>query len=145
MKDARKQDRPSLGDLAEGMRRIHLQMLSSAMGATETAGSCLYASVLLSQALSQFGGCTAQVCGGGLEDETGYFDGHDWQPHFWVEAKDYSGKEWLVDITADQFGAAPVVVLSLAQARTTYRTVSAEKVRAHIQAMVRSGHLPELG
>ena len=81
-----------------------------------TAGTCLYGSILLQQALDRFGNCEAVVRGGdgagdgGAQDKAGA-----WHGHYWVEGRTKDGKPFLADITADQFGWPPVVVLPLAE------------------------------
>lgn len=132
----------SLLTIARDLRSIHLRMLQAAGAATDTAGSCLHASILLCQAINQFGVGRARICGGRPQDGTGYFDGRELHGHFWVEVLDAHGLEWIVDITADQFGADPVVVILVAQGRGRYRASNAQKVRAHIHAWCELAGIP---
>lgn len=69
--------------------------------------TCGRSSLFLERALRD-GGIDASVCRGVPQDglELGFFDGASWRAHSWVEAE---GR--IIDITADQFGAPPVVIL----------------------------------
>ncbi len=42
----------------------------------------------------------------------GFFFSHRWKSHAWVECEG-----WIVDITADQFGADPIIVTPVADPR----------------------------
>ncbi|KSV78886.1 hypothetical protein N182_17975 [Sinorhizobium sp. GL2] len=76
-------------------------------------GTCGRTSLFLQRVLSTQGFSADWVCGtprsGPLEPEIGPFGfncGKSWQSHAWVECGDF-----IVDITADQFGAPPVLVV----------------------------------
>lgn len=49
----------------------------------------------------------------------GFFSGERWESHAWSECDG-----WIVDITADQFDAAPVIVVPITDVR--YRSGSAD-------------------
>lgn len=78
----------------------------------DTSGSCLHASIMLALAIKQFTGLTAIVRGGG--DGTHGMIGTDCRVHghYWVEVTAPSHGRILCDITADQFGHAPVLVIT---------------------------------
>lgn len=87
-----------------------------------TAGTCLYGSILLQQALDKFAGCETVVRGGdGMGDGGARDMAGAWHGHYWVEGLDESGQPFLADITADQFGWPPIVVLPLVDARERYQ------------------------
>lgn len=108
-------------ELCSSIRGIfeHLLAIEKIAG---TAGTCLYGSILLQQALDRFGNCETVVRGGdgagdgGAQDKTGA-----WHGHYWVEGRTQDGKPFLADITADQFGWPPVVVLPLGEGRGRYQ------------------------
>ena len=108
---------PQLMEIVEHGRAIHEQLLETSLGAPLTEGSCLYGSYLLSKMLEQFlPGCSAAIRGGDGCGDGGYLDVQGvWHGHYWVEATTLEGC-FVVDVTADQFGAAPVVVLPVARA-----------------------------
>ncbi|KVP17234.1 hypothetical protein WJ84_03005 [Burkholderia ubonensis] len=96
-------------------------MLKSSLGHRQTAGSCAFAAYLLDFSvqrwLPQMRSC---VRGGDGKADGGFFDatgnGHG---HYWVEIDD--GRErWVADITADQFGEAPICLLRLSEAQGRY-------------------------
>lgn len=61
----------------------------------------------------------------------GFFDGASWRSHCWVKAEG-----WIVDITADQFGAAPVIVVPVTDPRYGERTFDAASPE-HISRRIR--------
>lgn len=93
-----------------------------ASGAPVTAGACLHASFLLSDSLARFTGCSTAIRGGDGKKDGGAL-GRDgtWYGHYWVEATRADGQCFVADITADQFGHAPVVVMPLEEAVIRYR------------------------
>ncbi len=106
--------------IVHDVRALHLELLRRAVGVRETAGSCFHACILLQQTLERFTRCKATVRGGGPQTNTGYFDGEAWRGHYWVELSTARGP-CVVDVTADQFGAIPVVVLPLQASLGRYR------------------------
>lgn len=86
------------------------------------AGACLYASVLVAFSLRRFFPGSAVVRGGaghggcGINDPWGGCHGH-----YWVEYHASAGAAFVVDITADQFGHPPVLVLEERDAACVYR------------------------
>lgn len=111
---------PSLPELATQARNIFERVLASSLKHTETGGTCLFASVMLNSMINRFSALKAVVRGGGNGDG-GYLAQGELHGHYWVEAHDpESRREWVVDITADQFGAPKVQVLELPAARSIY-------------------------
>ncbi len=98
-------------------RHIFLQLLHASdirpdPGQAPTHNTCLYASTLLAEMLHRFGGCRATIRGGDGQDDGGYVAAQGVQfGHYWVEAVTADGQAFVCDITADQFGGEPVVVL----------------------------------
>lgn len=111
------------------------RLLGAALGHGETAGTCLFACVLLASLLEKFAGCTVRIRGGG-DGVGGYFDGKAWRGHYWVEAVDSQGLQWIADITADQFGAAPVVWERAQECAARYRPTEDAWTIAQAQAML---------
>ncbi len=111
--------------LIEEVCRVTRKALEPGMpvldGTPNPEGTCLYASFLLRRSLEQFADCVAKVCGGDGHGDGGV-RGSDgaWHGHYWVEGRTFTGKAFVADITADQFGFEPVVVLPLRQARANY-------------------------
>ncbi|WP_425952931.1 hypothetical protein [Ralstonia pseudosolanacearum] len=109
-----------IDELCVQMRGIFEQVLSTSQ-IEGTAGSCLHASILLQQALDKFGDCETVVRGGDGSGDGGARDmAGQWRGHYWVEGVTKDGCPFLADITADQFGWPPVVVMPLETARTRY-------------------------
>lgn len=111
--------KPSLYELAHLARRsIEPGLPADADGVSKSAGSCLHAALVVILLCKRFGGYTAVVRGGseGARDTQGV-----WRGHYWVEAHVPAEGVFVVDITADQFGYEPVVVLALELARHRYQ------------------------
>jgi len=86
-------------------------------GQAISAGSCLYATVLLAETMSRFMTASVVVRGGSGKNGVGARDVHgQWQGHYWLEARTPCGAFWVIDITADQFGHEPVRVIPLSEA-----------------------------
>ena len=110
-------------EVCSGTREIFDQLIAEA-GIPGVAGSCLHASILLQINLDGFCGTRTRVCGGEGEDEgdCGALDSAGrWRGHYWVEGVTCAGEGFVADITADQFGWPPVVLMPLASARDRYR------------------------
>lgn len=81
----------------------------------------MYASILLRQSLDKFGGCDARICGGDGANDGGAADVNGkWHGHYWVEGRTESGFDFIADITADQFGFEPVVLMPVSLGRCRY-------------------------
>jgi len=92
----------------------------NASGHPSSEGACLYAALIVVALLRRFGRGQAVVRGGrpkgaGALDVQGI-----WRGHYWVEVMTLDGEVFIVDVTADQFGFAPVVVLPRCQAESRY-------------------------
>jgi hypothetical protein len=103
------------------LRRSLEHILQDARGTSETRGSCLHASILLSTMLTKFAGATCRVRGGGPPMDGGVLDpAGALRGHYWVEGLTCSGQFFVVDITADQFGYEDVVLLAKDEAQLRY-------------------------
>jgi len=106
--------------MCHDIRKIY-EMLLASSGVHSITGSCMYASILLRQSLDNFGGCDVRICGGDGENDGGAADVNGkWHGHYWVEGRTASGFEFIADITADQFGFEPVVLMSVSYGRCRY-------------------------
>ena len=76
-----------------------------------STGTCGRTSLLL-QKILQADGYAARWCIGSALQECGFFDGEGWRSHAWVVCSDL-----ILDITADQFGAPPVIVSPVGDSR----------------------------
>lgn len=106
------------------MRTSLVNALQSAIGTPDTTGACLYGCILVRLAITQWAKpYTAAVRGGGpLEGpELGLFDGTSWRGHYWVEVQLDGQPIYVADISADQFGLEPLVLMPWAQAQQVYR------------------------
>jgi hypothetical protein len=72
--------------------------------------------VLLRAVLEKFTGCQVHVRGGDGCQDGGYVGPDGAHGHYWVEVDSQTDGRWVVDITADQFGGPPVLVLRSAEA-----------------------------
>jgi len=89
-------------------------------GATAASeGTCLHATLIFVALMRRFsagmGSVTVRGGHGGALDVSGVWRGHYWAEVIW------EGAPFVVDITADQFGYEPVVVMPLLQSRSRYR------------------------
>lgn len=121
-------------------RNAHLHMLGASGIKDGTAGSCMYASILLSKTLNLYAGWECSVIRGGPgRGDGGYTDARGIQRgHYWVEATDNDGEIYVLDITADQFGGPPVVAVPADKARMTYRPGDQDEVEEHVGQMMTS-------
>ncbi|MGV8399277.1 DUF6283 family protein [Pseudomonas aeruginosa] len=127
-----------ISEVCTRMRDIFERILA-VTGVESTAGSCLHASVLLSQSLDRYAGCETVVRGGnGLLDGGAQSASGEWRGHYWVEGITKGGEPFLADITADQFGWPPVVILPLASARARYRPGNDDAVGLAVDELVAS-------
>lgn len=112
--------------------------ISAQSGLSGTEGTCLYASFLLCMTLTEFGGCTAQICGGDGQADGGLIgpDGKR-HGHYWIEGVSAAGVSFIADITADQFGYEPVVLMQPRAGRLRYQPGDATTVQQHVDRVAR--------
>lgn len=124
----------------EFARSAHVQMLDASGIRGGTAGSCMYASILLSKMIDLYAGWEcSRIRGGSGRGSGGYTDVRGVQRgHYWVEAKADDGEVYVLDITADQFGGPPLVVVPADKSRATYRPGDQEEVDEHVAQMMSS-------
>lgn len=129
------QNTTSIGEIVAMVRRIHVDLLRFTVGTTQTKGSCAYAAYLLAATLRQFGDCRSAMVRGG-DGEDGGFTTPDGvcHGHYWVEANTAAGA-LVLDITADQFGHEPIVILPLADA-AQYRPGCQSIVDEHMRTLL---------
>ena len=92
----------------------------------DSTGACLHACFvvvfLLKKFGSEFGHARPMVRGGAGSHNEGALDTFgNWHGHYWVEVRVMDGSAFVIDVTADQFGHAPVVVMPLGSASNFYR------------------------
>jgi len=115
-----------------------IRLLESATGRKEAEGACLYASILLSQTLNRFTPHRAQVRGGGpplaggFLDRTGQLRGHYWVEVATSTEAGAGPASFIVDITADQFGEEPVLILPVDIAREHYIAGDQSRIDMHV-------------
>ncbi|MEP8849161.1 hypothetical protein ABKU49_05470 [Enterobacter hormaechei] len=99
-----------LSAMASRLREIFMQILIATTPGGQTAGTCAYAVLLLKTMIEQYTDYIALPRGGDGLADGGYFDctgkGHG---HYWLEVRTCVGN-FILDITADQFGEAPVLI-----------------------------------
>jgi hypothetical protein len=101
---------------------------NAASGAT----MCRYSAAFVSDLL----GWGWRVKGGAPHhdgDSAGFFDGSAWHPHHWV-----SDGYWIVDLTADQFGADKIIVTTVSDPRyrPNYTQEELEEAMSHVEDRV---------
>jgi hypothetical protein len=133
--------RPSLTEVVVSGRRIHETVLATALGSTNTEGSCFYACLLLRESINRFTWFRAIVRGGdgvtaGFRDRTGTL-----RAHYWLEAEPdpehleacETAEVLTVDITGDQFGAPPVVMVPVSASSAQYIPGDQAEVDEHVR------------
>ena len=101
-------------------------------------GTCLFGCILLKESLERFGRCTVNIRGGDGAEDGGILDARG-KPHghYWLEGTAPGGEPFLADITADQFGYQPVVILWGDQSWAAYQAGDAATVQEHVQDLAR--------
>lgn len=114
-------------------RAIFERVLTNSLGSANTEGTCLYAAILLATTLNRFARTCAVVCGGGPPMDGGLIDSSgSVRGHYWVEGATADGSLFLADITSDQFGFAPVILMPLAAARARYTPGDHARIATHV-------------
>lgn len=122
----------ALHELASTQRSMFEWMLAQ-HAIPGTAGTCMYAALLLQSAIEQFTPFAACVCGGDGKGDGGYVDAAGvHHGHYWVEATNETTR-WVVDITGDQFGEPPVLVMEKRLARARYRRGTQAVIDEHVR------------
>ncbi|MCX8996321.1 hypothetical protein NOF55_16120 [Rhizobiaceae bacterium BDR2-2] len=111
-------DEKALYDLAAALRRFmpdlwrewHMRA-GSPLPSPLSTDTCGRTSLVLQGVLAD-AGFQAVWRSGAADAGCGFFDGARWRSHSWIECGPF-----VVDITADQFGAAPVVVALVTDGR----------------------------
>ncbi|MDQ2094132.1 hypothetical protein [Rhodalgimonas zhirmunskyi] len=75
---------------------------------TLSEGTCGRTSCFLKDLLPEYGFATRMAFGSPVECDCGYHTGKGWKGHCWVVVDDPSV---IVDLTADQFGEVPVLIV----------------------------------
>ncbi|MCC2917687.1 hypothetical protein EKO17_21050 [Enterobacter hormaechei subsp. xiangfangensis] len=96
--------------VANVARLIFIAILEDCQPGVSTEGTCAYSTVLVKMMLESRTGYKVTQKGGDGQGDGGYFDAAGGHGHYWVEVDTAAGA-YVVDITADQFGADPVVVV----------------------------------
>lgn len=121
--------------IVRDFRRMWERIVADIPGDGSTTGSCLHASTLLAMLLEQFAGATAEVCGGGEDEQAGLRDQNGrFRGHYWVEGKTNDGVPFIADVTADQFGYDNVVLVHPDEGRVRYKPGDQGQVRKHVEA-----------
>lgn len=75
----------------------------------------------------------AEVMSMAREYHVSLLEQHLGHGHYWVSAQnDQSGDTLVLDITADQFGVPPVIILTLEEAYGRYYSRSSDEIREHV-------------
>jgi predicted phosphohydrolase len=107
-------------------------------------GSCLHISLFLQQALTKFiPEINFVLCGGSPDTADEHYDGeqgilgtdNQWHGHYWLSFE-LLGDQFVVDITADQFGYDEVVIMPSQYYGSPYREGNRELVAEHAQELV---------
>lgn len=96
--------------IAQNTRKIFEEMLDHSIGSATTKGTCLYAAFLCAEVIRKFSGFPTRIRGGDGEFKKGINIQGSCHGHYWTEVS-VNGCRYIVDITADQFGLPPVLVV----------------------------------
>lgn len=134
-----------LTSVATFMRGVLVTVLDLSLQQREVGGACLHGSILLQSTIERFLPVTATIRGGAGDGEGGYVDDQGVERgHYWIEARvmdeSSAGRDigsqgdtrFIVDITADQFGGAPVTVMPFAASTHRYRPGDQALVDEHV-------------
>lgn len=102
-------------EIVEMSRRIFEGLISATLHTTNTTGTCMYGSLLVSMLLEKFSGVGTSIAGGDGLDDGGILTAEGMKGHYWVVANVH-GTFYVIDITADQFGMDKVIFKRLENA-----------------------------
>ncbi|HBX5859168.1 hypothetical protein ABDC16_00535 (plasmid) [Klebsiella pneumoniae] len=105
----------SPSEVVEMSRRIFEKILNSSLQSSDTTGTCMYGSILVSMLLEKFSGVKTRIAGGDGAGDGGIMTPDGMKGHYWVVANIH-GMLFVVDITADQFGMDKIVYKGLKEA-----------------------------
>ncbi|HIE4884572.1 TPA: hypothetical protein ACXNKY_005494 [Klebsiella pneumoniae] len=92
-------------EVVEMSRRIFENLISSTLKTSDTTGTCMYGSILVSMLLEKFSGVRTRIAGGDGVGDGGIVTPEGMKGHYWV------------DITADQFGMDSIIYKGLKDAQ----------------------------
>lgn len=134
--------REKIEAICRSTRSIFEQVLRSALvnrgaaGGELVRGTCLFACLLLKESLERFADCTVDICGGDGQEDGWVFDtAGAKRGHYWTEGVTPGGARFLADITADQFGHEPIVLLWREDSWETYQPGDAARVSSHVKEL----------
>ena len=103
--------------MAQNIRVIFLNALHETIKTDTTNGSCAFACFLAKNMLDKFTSFQTSYRGGDGHGDGGYIDSAGKSHgHYWLEVKTPSNV-YIFDITADQFGDEPIILLPFNQAK----------------------------
>lgn len=102
-------------EVVEMSRRIFENLISSTLKTSDTTGTCMYGSILVSMLLEKFSGVRTRIAGGDGVGDGGIVTPEGMKGHYWVVANVH-GMHFIVDITADQFGMDSIIYKGLKDA-----------------------------
>lgn len=106
-------------------RSIEPGLQDDQSGGARSSGACLHACLVVVVLLRRFGRGVPVVRGGSGSVAEGAIDATgQWRGHYWVVVQVPGGSEFVVDITADQFGYESVIVMPLEASSGRYRSGS---------------------
>lgn len=121
--------------ILKGVRTVYESMLHSSLGHGRMNGTCLYAAILCEALLRKFASLDPIIRGGDGEGDGGLVIEGAPHGHYWVEVE-YQGRIHVVDITADQFGLAPLVFAPKDSTPAAYVAGDQASVDAHVREMM---------
>ena len=102
-------------ELATSVRLIFMAILADCNSGSSTRGTCAHATFLTWQCFEKFSSYQCILRGGDGAEDGGYIDASgNRHGHYWLQVDTETGA-YIVDITADQFGGPPVVVLPVTE------------------------------
>lgn len=113
---AAQKEKDELLKMVADIRAQFVHILSLSINTSDTKGSCAFACFLAKELMQRFTKFKIMIRGGDGLGDGGYraADGN-MHGHYWLEVG-CTHETYIVDITADQFGSEPVVILPLAAA-----------------------------